>query len=116
MIEADAIERVEQREATLDLVRFDHALEDVLDGDALALTCQVVGDGENGTEIVRRVAPFDTRELLPFQYELGERVGKTRTFCGKEAVVKVEPTDDGPDVKRSSNGVELVVSPGDLSS
>jgi hypothetical protein len=62
MVEADAIERVEQRETTLDLVRFDHALEDVLDGDALALACQVVRDGEDRTEIVGRVAPLTRRE------------------------------------------------------
>jgi hypothetical protein len=40
-------------------MRFDHALEDVLDGDALALARQVVRDGEDGTEIVGRVAPFN---------------------------------------------------------
>src|SRR5229473_464826 len=48
MVEANAIERVEQREATLDLVRFDHALENVFDGDAFVLACQVVRDGEDG--------------------------------------------------------------------
>jgi hypothetical protein len=90
-------------------------LENVLDGDALALVCQVVHDGEDGTEIVRWVAPFNNK---PFQYELGrgrQRGYNTRTFCSKEAVIKVQPTDDGPDVERSSNRVELVVSPGDLS-
>jgi hypothetical protein len=45
---SDAIEQVEQREAALDLVCFDHALEDILDGDALALACQVVRKGEDG--------------------------------------------------------------------
>ena len=59
MVEADAIERVEQRKATLDLVCLDHALKDVLDSDTLALTCQVVRDGKNGTEVVGRVAPFN---------------------------------------------------------
>ena len=64
MVEADAIERVEQRKATLDLVRLDHALKDVLDGDALALACQVVRDGEDGTEVVGRVAPFNDKEVV----------------------------------------------------
>lgn len=64
MVEADAIERVEQREATLYLVRFDHALENVLNGDALALACQVVRDGEDGTEIIRRVAPCNNKEVV----------------------------------------------------
>ena len=62
MVKANMIEWVEQCEATLDLVCFDHALENVLDGDALALACQVVRDGEDGTEIVGRVAPLKTRE------------------------------------------------------
>jgi hypothetical protein len=47
----------------LDLVRFDHALEDVLDGDALALACQVVRDDEDGTEIVRRWPPLTTNHF-----------------------------------------------------
>ena len=57
MVEPNAVERVEQREATLDLMRLDHALEHVLDGDVFALAGQVVRDGENGTEIVGRVSP-----------------------------------------------------------
>jgi hypothetical protein len=102
----------------LDLVRFDHALEDVLDGDALALARQVVRDGEDGTEIVRRIAPFNNKRVVSVSVGVGPRgrEGNTRTFCSQEAVVKVEPTNDGPDVERSSNRVELVVSPGDLSS
>ena len=61
MVEADTVERVEQREAALDLVRFDHALEDVLDRDGLALTRQVVRDGEDGPEVVGRVPPWKER-------------------------------------------------------
>jgi len=57
VVEADAIERVEQREAALDLVRFDHALEDVLNGDVLALAREMVRDGKDGAEVVGRVAP-----------------------------------------------------------
>ena len=37
MVEPDAVERVEQREAALDLMRLDHALEHVLHSDVLAL-------------------------------------------------------------------------------
>ena len=48
----------------MDLVRFDHTFEDVLDGDAFALACQVVRDGEDGTEIVGRVAPCDNKEVI----------------------------------------------------
>jgi hypothetical protein len=74
VVEADAIERVEQREAALDLVRFDHALEDILDGDALALACQMVRDGEDRTEIVGRVAPFNKRVIV-----ISVRVGARET-------------------------------------
>ena len=73
VVEADAIERVEQREATLDLVRFDHALEDVLDGDALALACQVVRDGKDGTEVVGRVAPCNNMGDVLISVRVGAR-------------------------------------------
>jgi hypothetical protein len=39
VVEADAVEGVKQREDALDLIRFDHALEDVFDRDVLALAC-----------------------------------------------------------------------------
>jgi hypothetical protein len=61
VVETDTVERVEQREAALDLVRFDHALEDVLDRDGLAFTRQVVRDGEDGPEVVGWVAPWKER-------------------------------------------------------
>jgi hypothetical protein len=64
VVEADAVERVEQRKTTLDLVCFDHSLENVFDGDMLTLTCEVVGDSENGSEIVGRVTPFQWKSWL----------------------------------------------------
>ncbi len=57
MFEADAVGQVEQCKTALDLVCFGHALEDVLDRDALALARQVVGDSEDRPEIVGRVVP-----------------------------------------------------------
>ena len=120
VVEADAVERVEQREAALDLVRFDHALEDVLDGHALTLACQVVRDGEDSSEIVGRVSPWNNDVCFIFRKESVGRatvmVKHDVTFGSEEAVVKVEPADDGPDVERSSDWVELVIGPGDLSS
>ena len=109
VVEADAIERVEQREAALDLVRFDHALEDVLDGDMLALAREMVCDGENGAQIVGRVAPWNKKVACQLGGWGEERA--ERTFCGKEAIVKVEPTNDGTDVEGSANRIELVVRP-----
>ena len=49
VIETDAVEGVEEGEASLDLVSLDHAREDVMDGELLTLTGEVIGDGEDGT-------------------------------------------------------------------
>jgi len=75
VIESDAVERVEQREAALDLVRFDHALEDVLDRDVFALARQVVRDGEDGPEIVGWVAPCKETTIVVLVIPLGARSG-----------------------------------------
>ena len=62
VVEADAVEGVEQREAALDLVCLDHALEEVTDCEVgLARPREVVGDGEDGAEVVGRVSPFCSR-------------------------------------------------------
>ena len=79
MVEAGVIERVKQHEATLDLVHFDHALEDVLDDDMLALACQVVCDGEDGIEIVQWVAPFNNKAVVDV---ISAWVGETREDRG----------------------------------
>jgi hypothetical protein len=78
MVEADAVERVEQREATLDLVRFDHALEDVLDGDAFTLARQVVRDGEDGSKIVGRVTPWNKRRPRQCVIVISVGIGRPR--------------------------------------
>jgi len=102
-------------------VRFDHALKDVLDSDVLALTRKMIGDGEDGTKIVGRVAPLNKRlsisraELGRSDWEIGEEWSE-RTFCGEETVVKVKPTNDGADVEGSTDRVELVIGPRDLGS
>lgn len=59
VIEADAVEGVEEREATLDLVRLDHALEQVAHGElGLARACEVIGDSEDGAEVVGWMTPW----------------------------------------------------------
>jgi hypothetical protein len=40
-------------------MHLDHALEHVLDSDALALVGQVVRNGKDGSEIVRQVPPLE---------------------------------------------------------
>lgn len=93
MIKADTIEGVEEGKASLDLMSLDHAREDVMDGELLTLTGEVIGDGEDGSQVVGWVTPFR----------------------GKETVIEVEPSDHRSNVERAPDGVELVVSSGDSS-
>lgn len=93
VIETDAVEGVEEGEAPLDLVSLDHAREDIMHGELLTLTSEMIGDGEDGTQVIGWVTPF----------------------CGEEAVVEVEPSDHCSNVERAPDGVELVVSSGDSS-
>lgn len=57
VVETNAVERVEQGKTTLNLVRFYHALEDVVNCERLSLTSEVISNGENSTQVIRRVAP-----------------------------------------------------------
>jgi hypothetical protein len=57
VIETNAIEGVEEGERALDFMGFYHAFEDVFDSEGLALAGQMVGDGEDGTQVIRRVSP-----------------------------------------------------------
>lgn len=57
MVETDAVERVQEGEATLDLVRLDHALKNVVDRHRLTLPREVVRNSKNGAKVVGRVTP-----------------------------------------------------------
>lgn len=92
MVESDAIERVQEGKATLDLVRLDHTLKDFVDGQGLTLARKMVGHSKDGTKVVRWVTPLSS----------------------KETVVVVQPPDLGTDVERAPNRVELVVRSGNL--
>ena len=70
----------------------DHGLEDVANRDWLALPCEVVRNCEDGTQIVRRMPPFSS----------------------KEAIVEIKPANLSTNVKSTTDGVELVVGTGDL--
>jgi hypothetical protein len=61
VIEADAVERIEEREAALNLVRLDHSFKDVVHGKRLALAREMVSDGEDGAEVVGRMAPCELK-------------------------------------------------------
>lgn len=98
VVETNAVEGVLQRNAALDLVGLDHALEHVLDLEDLALLAVgglgeaglPVGNSQNGTQVVTGVAPLSSQP----------------------AVVEIQPTNDGADGKRTPNGVENVLSTG----
>ena len=94
VIQTNAVERVEEGQATLDLVCLDHSLQDVAHGELLALASKMIGHGEYGTEIVRRMTPFRS----------------------KEAIVKVKPADLRANVEGAAHRVKLVVCTRDLGS
>jgi hypothetical protein len=62
VVETDAVERVQEGEATLDLVGLDHPFEDVVYGQRLTLAGKVVGNREDGSQVVRRVTPCIARD------------------------------------------------------
>ena len=91
VIETDAVEGVEEGEASLNLMSLNHTREDVMYGELLTLTGEMISDGEDGTQVVGWVTPF----------------------CGEETVIEVEPSDHCSNVERAPDGVELIVSSGD---
>ena len=116
MVEADTVERVEQRDATLDLVRFDHPVQEITDGEvAFSGSRQVIRNGKDGAEVVRWVSPWaiPTSGITSIQSIL-DRISEILTFCSEEAVIEIEPADNGTDVECSTNGVKLVVRPWDF--
>lgn len=88
MIQPHAIERVEEGEPALDLVRLDHGLEDLVDRDGLAFPREVVRDGEDCSEVVGGVAPCSiTSEgegQVEFDDEEGAVVGKVQEITYSE--------------------------------
>ena len=101
VVKTDLVVRVEESQATLDLVGLDHTLKDILDGEDLAasevttsLVCSVdpVSDSEDSTQVVRGMTPLS----------------------GQPAVVEVEPSDHSTNVEGSVDGVQLERSTRDL--
>jgi len=93
VIETDTVEGVEKGKTSLDLVSLNHARKDVMDGEFLTLASEMIGDGEDGTQVVRWVTPFR----------------------GEETVIEVEPSDHRSNVERAPDGVELIVGSGNSS-
>lgn len=59
VIEPGTIERVEESESSLDLVGHNHAFEEILDGEGLALTGKMICHGQNRAKVIRRMSPCD---------------------------------------------------------
>lgn len=94
MIQSNLVVGVKECQAALDFVCLDHSLQDLLDCNDLSIaqvssstvcTRDPVCDSQNGTQVVRRVAPF----------------------CSQPAVIVVQPSDHSTNVESSINRVEL---------
>ncbi len=59
MIQTDAVVTILQRQDALDLMGFDHRLQDIGDRERfLSGASEIIGQGENAAKIVRRVTPL----------------------------------------------------------
>lgn len=85
VIQAYAIEGIQEGKLALYLVGLDHGLEYVTDSQHLALARQVICDRKDGTQVVRRVPPL----------------------CREPAVVEVEPPNLRADVEGAANRIDL---------
>lgn len=91
MVEANAVEGVFQRQHALDLVSHDHGFEHIAHQQwrftcGHALLRQVIGNGQDAAEVVRRVGPFG----------------------GQPGIVIVQPANRAADVPGSLDRVEAV--------
>lgn len=101
MVQTNLVERVLQREHTLNLMRLDHSLQDITNLQDLALSnvstspvCarNPVGNGKDTAQVVGRMTPFGR----------------------KPAVIVIEPSDHGTDVESSIDRIELIRSSGNF--
>jgi hypothetical protein len=109
VVKADTVEGVEECEGTLDFVGLYHTFDNVFDCERLALTRQMVSDGEDGAEIVGWMTPC-VRVSSMCRVDILD----DGTLCSQETVVEIEPANDGANVERAADGIELVGSSGDL--
>lgn len=77
VVETYSVERVLEGHASLNLVGFDHRFEDVLHLEGLSGTREVIGNGEDSSEVVGRVTPFSSEEAW------NRKVRKWRESCGR---------------------------------
>jgi hypothetical protein len=60
VVQANAVERVQKCQGTLDFMGLDHAFEDIPYSQALSLTSEVIRDGKNGTKVIGWMTPYGT--------------------------------------------------------
>jgi hypothetical protein len=58
VIQTNTIERVEECEAALNFMSFDHCLEDLMNCEWFPFPSKVIGNGQDGTQVVRRMTPL----------------------------------------------------------
>jgi len=57
VIQTDTVVAIQEGKATLNFVRLDHALEQVLDSELLTLPRQIIRNGQDGTQVIRGMSP-----------------------------------------------------------
>ena len=62
VVESDSVERVLEGHASLNFVSLDHGFENVLHREGFSSSGKVIGDGQDSSEVVRRVTPFSSEE------------------------------------------------------
>ena len=95
MVETDLVEGVFQSKNTLDLMGLDHALENILDLENLAvaqISASTVGAGDPVSD------SKDTTQV----------VGRMTPLGGQPAVIVVQPADHGTNVESTVDRVQLV--------
>lgn len=65
VVESDSVERVLEGHTSLNLVSLDHGFEDVLHRERFSSSGKVIGNGQDSSEVVRRVTPFSSEEAYP---------------------------------------------------
>ncbi len=58
VIQANSVERVEERETSLDFVGHDHSLKEILHGESLSLTREMISNSQDGSKVIGRVPPW----------------------------------------------------------
>lgn len=64
MVQSSTIERIEHGKLPLNFMRLDHAFQDIAHSQGLALARKMVGNGEDGPQIIGGMPPFRCEEAV----------------------------------------------------